>query len=41
MALPGSISTTRLVDVPGLVDLVDLQESVGLEDLLDHAVEPT
>ncbi len=30
-----------LVDVPGPDDLVDLQVSVGLEDLLDHVAEPT
>ena len=30
-----------LVDVPGSVDLVDLQVAVGQKDLLDHVVEPT
>ena len=30
-----------LVGLPGLLDLVDLQVSVRLEDLLDHESEPT
>ena len=30
-----------LVEVPCLVDLVDLHQAVGLEDLFDHVIEPT